>query len=98
MKKSLIHSRVYLVVVNTAECTNGPFCMLCITVATGFIDNGTCEGLCGQLSQGDCWCDDECMDEGDCCDDYEAVCVDGVFQRPVNIVARFCSETLFLNT
>lgn len=37
---------------------------------------GTCEGtLCdGPSADGSCWCDDACIDYGDCCADRAAVC------------------------
>jgi hypothetical protein len=37
--------------------------------ATGGGDNA-----CGAKSDGNCWCDDECADFGDCCADKDAVC------------------------
>lgn len=30
--------------------------------------------LCGGQSDGNCWCDDSCVDFGDCCDDRGSVC------------------------
>ena len=37
-----------------------------------------CEGNCGGYSYSDdCYCDDACTTYGDCCDNYQAVCVDG---------------------
>jgi len=35
----------------------------------------TCEGRCGLQSQDGCWCDDQCSLYGDCCPDYEALCL-----------------------
>jgi hypothetical protein len=41
---------------------------------------GSCEGdgtnHCGGQADGGCWCDDECEQVGDCCADYEDVCVE----------------------
>ncbi|MCA9620613.1 MAG: hypothetical protein KC731_16435 [Myxococcales bacterium] len=33
------------------------------------------EGSCGTKSAGNCYCDDLCAGLGDCCSDYEAVCL-----------------------
>jgi len=38
-------------------------------------DSGSCEGNCGEKSDAGCWCDDQCSKYGDCCGDYEQVCV-----------------------
>ncbi len=35
---------------------------------------GTCEDSCGEKSDGDCWCDEECAYYGDCCADKVALC------------------------
>jgi hypothetical protein len=39
---------------------------------------GSCEHkgneLCGGKGKGNCWCDDACVDFGDCCDDADDVC------------------------
>ncbi len=39
---------------------------------------GTCqddgEPLCGGPGIGNCWCDEACVDYGDCCDDVDVVC------------------------
>lgn len=38
----------------------------------------SCQGSCGAISaQGECYCDTGCQGFGDCCDDYESVCVAG---------------------
>ncbi|MEM9488023.1 MAG: hypothetical protein AAGC55_02700, partial [Myxococcota bacterium] len=34
----------------------------------------SCAGACGSVAPGGCWCDDVCMDYGDCCADLAAVC------------------------
>jgi len=34
----------------------------------------SCIGLCGEAST-NCYCDEVCVDEGDCCADFNAVCV-----------------------
>lgn len=37
---------------------------------------GTCDGACGDIAAaGDCYCDDACVDFGDCCGDHVAMCV-----------------------
>jgi hypothetical protein len=45
-------------------------------------DSGSCWDECGgpgsdgsDGSDGSCWCDDLCVSFGDCCDDYDAACV-----------------------
>ena len=49
---------------------------------------GTCEGACGDISAaGDCYCDDLCVDYGDCCADHVAVCVP--------VAERACAGPLF---
>lgn len=36
---------------------------------------GACDGACGGYDDvQDCWCDDECIEHGDCCDGYLADC------------------------
>jgi hypothetical protein len=39
------------------------------------LDFGTCTDSCGGPSADGCWCDDQCEAFGDCCSDYEDVCV-----------------------
>ncbi|MFO7562124.1 MAG: M12 family metallo-peptidase [Enhygromyxa sp.] len=34
-----------------------------------------CEGACGAKSPAGCWCDSQCSQYGDCCGDYQEVCV-----------------------
>ena len=34
---------------------------------------GSCSGLCGGSSQ-DCYCDSSCLEAGDCCQDFTALC------------------------
>ena len=41
---------------------------------------GTCKldddyDLCGTRSQSECWCDDLCVEYGDCCADYKPICL-----------------------
>ncbi len=37
---------------------------------------GSCEGNCGgQSGPNSCWCDSQCADFGDCCDDYAEFCL-----------------------
>ena len=39
---------------------------------------GSCLGSCdGQSQSGECYCDDECENYNDCCDDYQPVCNPG---------------------
>jgi hypothetical protein len=36
---------------------------------------GTCQDACGDMSDAqDCWCDDECEENGDCCPDQADLC------------------------
>ncbi len=35
---------------------------------------GSCEGACGEASKGGCFCDDECVAFGDCCEDKAQWC------------------------
>ncbi len=35
---------------------------------------GTCEESCGEMSPSGCWCDDSCVEFGDCCPDKSSVC------------------------
>jgi hypothetical protein len=37
---------------------------------------GSCFGVCGEQA-GDCWCDDTCTTNGDCCADFAAACPSG---------------------
>lgn len=37
---------------------------------------GSCEGKCGGQSGQGCWCDNQCTNLGDCCDDYVLQCTD----------------------
>jgi len=49
---------------------------------------GTCADACGDVAAaGDCWCDDLCVDFGDCCADRVEECVPAA--------ARACSGPLF---
>jgi Somatomedin B domain len=34
----------------------------------------SCTGVCGDQAAGGCWCDDQCADNDDCCEDYASVC------------------------
>lgn len=57
-------------------------CVACVDAETCELTDPSwpapsCEGACGDKSPGGCWCDDECADWGDCCLDYEEVCIDG---------------------
>lgn len=42
--------------------------------ASEAVFSGSCEGICGGEAPSGCFCDAECLDSGDCCPDYEAVC------------------------
>lgn len=35
---------------------------------------GSCVDACGGAGSGDCYCDGTCVDNGDCCSDYDAQC------------------------
>ncbi len=54
---------------------------------------GSCADACGDQSADGCWCDTECVDYGDCCQDKALVCdncSDGeiVFTEPVQEYAQ----------
>ena len=49
----------------------------------------TCEGSCGGQGNG-CWCDEACTNYGDCCGDYEEVCLEPDCDA---MVAAFQAET-----
>lgn len=36
--------------------------------------SGSCEGICGGEAPSGCFCDAECVENGDCCPDYQDVC------------------------
>ena len=36
--------------------------------------SGSCEGICGGEAPSGCFCDAECIANGDCCPDYQTVC------------------------
>ena len=36
--------------------------------------SGSCEGICGGEAPSGCFCDAECLENGDCCPDYQDVC------------------------
>lgn len=42
---------------------------------TGITLQATCEGSCGAQSVSGCYCDPACTDYGDCCPDYEDLCL-----------------------
>lgn len=44
-------------------------------VSAAALEHGSCADACGGLSDDGCWCDDLCATYGDCCSDYEPVCV-----------------------
>lgn len=44
--------------------------------------SGSCEGACGGQGAGTCWCDDQCIDYGDCCGDYETICAEPSVEPP----------------
>jgi hypothetical protein len=51
------------------------FCPLPDPDCHGRSPGGSCEGACGGRSpSGTCWCDDACVDWGDCCHDKQDVC------------------------
>lgn len=49
----------------------------------------SCEGACGGQGDG-CWCDEYCQEYGDCCGDYEEVCLEPDCDA---MVAAFQAET-----
>ncbi len=46
-----------------------------------------CEGFCGGQSPEGCWCDDQCTQYGDCCDNINDVCQDlsNIFTACMNV-------------
>ncbi len=52
-------------------------------------DPGSCEGSCGGQGNG-CWCDDLCVEYGDCCGDYEETCIEADCEA---LVDAFEAET-----
>lgn len=38
-------------------------------------DSASCEGICGNQAAAGCWCDGQCSQFADCCDDFQAACV-----------------------
>lgn len=53
------------------------------------LEFGTCVDSCGDASPDGCWCDDQCESFGDCCADYEDVCL--AVQPPVCAFAILCA-------
>ena len=39
--------------------------------------SNSCSGKCGGQAPGGCYCDEDCVSLGDCCNDYESVCGSG---------------------
>ncbi len=52
------------------QCTGADKCI------EGVCQSKTCAGSCGGESPFDCWCDNQCLEFGDCCPDVCAVCPD----------------------
>ena len=46
---------------------------------------------CGGQSSGNCWCDDQCDNYGDCCSDYQSECVDDGPSCDPNL---FCGQAI----
>ncbi len=38
---------------------------------------GSCEGICGGQADSGCWCNEACVEHGDCCSDYASACSGG---------------------
>jgi len=53
------------------QCGDGEICS-----ETGECVVATCEGYCGEEAPAGCWCDTECEEWGDCCDDRCEFCPD----------------------
>lgn len=45
-------------------------------------DPDSCVGICEDQAPGGCHCDAQCIEYDDCCDDYLAICVEGVEPDP----------------
>ena len=51
----------------------------------GDVEGGSCEGFCGDKNEETgCWCDEYCIEAGDCCGDFEPICPD-VFEEAVEV-------------
>lgn len=47
----------------------------------------SCEDICGQEAASGCWCDAQCQDFGDCCDDYQEFCLNqNITGTPLDLV------------
>jgi hypothetical protein len=46
-------------------------------VESSMYDPNSCFEFCDDQAPGKCWCDEKCITNEDCCEDYEAVCIDG---------------------
>lgn len=55
---------------------SGPFASGRGVASEAALEHGTCQDACGGASADGCWCDDLCATYGDCCQDYEAACVE----------------------
>lgn len=49
----------------------------CETQVVSGGDAGSCVGSCGTKAPAGCWCESFCVGYGDCCGDYDDVCVKG---------------------
>ncbi len=63
---------------------------------------GTCEDACGgQSNDGNCWCDDQCADFGDCCADQQDTCGEPATcegENPAGCIETGCGEGLVCST
>jgi len=76
MKTTLIVSLLATVSVMTVGCEPAPVVDTeALGLSTAQTVVSSCHGACGELApSGDCWCDEICAEQGDCCSDYVNAC------------------------
>lgn len=48
---------------------------------------GSCHGMCGMMNEGlSCQCDAACVENGDCCADFEPMCIGGTHEEASGVV------------
>ena len=54
---------------------------------------GSCVDACGTFSMdGDCWCDADCVENGDCCADIQEVCEEPAPECDLVTCSLFCEN------
>jgi hypothetical protein len=46
-------------------------------ISIGDFNPDSCLDYCDEQAPGNCWCDDKCAANEDCCEDYESICING---------------------